>query len=183
MELLKCHGIPWNFNSRCGDSMEFHGIWCRHQVPWNFQSSMESHGTSLLTWKCSMELLANCEILILINFIIGEVYFIVCCMISCHCISYNPIVVEILRYFNSKTTFWCPSFSACVTLWRQLQTRFIPCESSDQCTNMCSDSIVFFVVISQMHVSVRKHVNSDILKCHSYRCHSILSVYFYTRSK
>ena len=73
--------------------------------------------------------------------------------------------------------------SASVTLWRQLQTRFIPCESSDQCTNMCSDSVVFFVVIPQMHVSVRKHVNSDILKCHSYRCHLILSVYFYTRSK
>ena len=31
--------IPWN-------SMEFHGIWCWHQVPWNFQSSMEFHGTS-----------------------------------------------------------------------------------------------------------------------------------------
>ena len=40
--------IPWN-------SMEFHGIWCWHQVPWNFQSSMEFHGTSLLTWKSSME--------------------------------------------------------------------------------------------------------------------------------
>ena len=44
MELLKFHGIPWNFYSRCGDSMEFHGIWCWHQVPWNFQSSMEFHG-------------------------------------------------------------------------------------------------------------------------------------------
>ena len=29
------------------------------------------------------------------------------------------------------------TLSACVTLWRQIQTRFIPCESSDQCTNMC----------------------------------------------
>ena len=55
MELLKFHGIPWNFYSRCGDSMEFHGIWCWHQVPWNFQSSMEFHGTSFLTWKSSME--------------------------------------------------------------------------------------------------------------------------------
>ena len=55
MELLKFHGIPWNFYSRCGDSMEFRGIWCWHQVPWNFQSSMEFHGTSLLTWKSSME--------------------------------------------------------------------------------------------------------------------------------
>ena len=55
MELLKFHGIPWNFYSRCGDSMEFHRIWCWHQVPWNFQSSMEFHGTSLLTWKSSME--------------------------------------------------------------------------------------------------------------------------------
>ena len=56
MELLKFHGIPWNFYSRCGDSMEFHEIWCWHQVPWSFQSSMEFHGTSLLTWKSSMEL-------------------------------------------------------------------------------------------------------------------------------
>ena len=48
-------GIPWNFYSRCHDSMEFHGIWCWYQVPWNFQSSMEFHGTSLLTWKSSME--------------------------------------------------------------------------------------------------------------------------------
>ena len=127
---MKFHGtfilgvaIPWN-------SMEFHGIWCWHQVPWNFQSSMEFHGIPWnfpfdmekfhgIPWN-SMELLAssmefhgipwNCEILILINFIIGEVYFIVSCMISCHCISDNPLVVEILRYFNSKATFWCPSF-------------------------------------------------------------------------
>ena len=55
MELLKFHGIPWNFYSRCGDSMEFHGIWCWHQFPWNFQSSIEFHGTSLLTWNSSME--------------------------------------------------------------------------------------------------------------------------------
>ena len=52
----------------------------------------------------------NCEILILINFIIGEVYFYVCCMISCYYISDNPLVVEILKYFNSKATCWCPSF-------------------------------------------------------------------------
>ena len=150
--ILKFHRIPWNFStgysdsmdfgyvakfhgtfkiplnsmelcSRCGDSMEFHGIWCWHQVPWNFQSSMEFRGTSLLSWKVpwnSMELLAssmefhgipwNCEIFILINFMIGEVYFTVCCMISCYYISDNPLVVEILRYFNSKATFWCPSF-------------------------------------------------------------------------
>ena len=121
--VAKFHGtfkIPWNFYSRCGDSMEFHGIWCWHQVPWNFQSSMEFHGTSLLTWKSSMEFHGtsgefqgipwNCEILILINLIIGEVYFIVYCMISCLCISDNPLVVEILRYFNSKASFWCPSF-------------------------------------------------------------------------
>ena len=38
------------------------------------------------------------------------------------------------------------SYSASVTLWRQLQTRFVPCESSDQCTNMCSDSIVFLLL-------------------------------------
>ena len=88
MELLKLefHGtfilgvtIPWN-------SMEFHGIWCWYQLPWNFQSSMEFHGTSLLTWKSSMEFHGtygefhgipwNCEILILINFIIVEVYII-----------------------------------------------------------------------------------------------------------
>ena len=49
---LKFHGIQWNFYSRCGDSMEFVGI------PWNLvlaSSSMEFHGTSLLTWKSSME--------------------------------------------------------------------------------------------------------------------------------
>ena len=94
MELSKFHGIPWNFPF---DMEKFHGI------PWNsmelLASSMEFHG---IPW--------NCEILILINFIIGEVYFIVSCMISCHCISDNPLVVEILRYFNSKATFWCPSF-------------------------------------------------------------------------
>ena len=119
-KLFKFHGILWNFCSRSGDSMEFHGIWWWHQVPWNFQSSMEFHGTSLLTWKMSMEFHGtsgefhgipwNCEILILINFIIGEVYFTVCYMISCHCISDNPLIVEILRYFNSIATFWCPSF-------------------------------------------------------------------------
>ena len=54
-------------------------------------SSMEFHG---IPW--------NCEILILINFIIGEVYFTVCCMISCNYISDNPLVVEIFRYFNSR---------------------------------------------------------------------------------
>ena len=111
MELLKFHGIPWNFYSRCGDSMEFHGIpWNLvlasssmelskfHGIPWNFPFDPEKfHG---IPW--------NCEILILINFIIGEVYFIVSCMISCHCISDNPVVVEILRCFNSKATFWCP---------------------------------------------------------------------------
>ena len=57
MELLKFHGIPWNFYSRCGDSMEFHGIpwnlvlasnsmelpFWHGKVPWN---SMEFHGTS-----------------------------------------------------------------------------------------------------------------------------------------
>ena len=130
MELLKFHGIPWNFYSRFGDSMEFHGIpWNLvlasssmelskfHGIPWNFPFDMEKfHG---IPWN-SMELLAssmefhgipwNCEILILINFIIGEVYFKVSCMISCHCLSDNPLVVEIMRYFNSKATFWCPSF-------------------------------------------------------------------------
>ena len=59
--VAKFHGTfknPWNsmeFFSRSGDSMEFHGNSCWHQVPWNFQSSMDFHGTSLLTWKSSME--------------------------------------------------------------------------------------------------------------------------------
>ena len=78
--------------------------------------------------------------------------------------------------------FYRFTISACVTLWRQLQTRFIPCESSDQCTNVCSDSAVFFVLIPQMQVSTRKHVNSNVPKCHSNRCHLISSVHFYTRS-
>ena len=93
--------IPWN-------SIEFHIVWCWHQVPWNFQSSMEFHGTSFLTVNNSMEfhgIPMNCEILILINFIIGEVYFTVCCVISCYYVSDNPLVVAILRYFNSKSTF------------------------------------------------------------------------------
>ena len=59
MELLKFHGIPWNFYSRCGDSMEFHGI------PWNLvlaSSSMELskfHGIPWNFWRVpwnSMEL-------------------------------------------------------------------------------------------------------------------------------
>ena len=125
--LAKFHGtfkIPWNSmelgvaiprnSMEFGVGIKFHGnfkvLWnamelpfWRGKVPWNF---MEFHGTSGefhgIPW--------NCEILILIHFIIGEVYFIVCCMISCHCISDNPLVVEILRYFNSKASFWCPSF-------------------------------------------------------------------------
>ena len=118
MKRFKFHGIPWNFCSRSGDSMEFHGI------PWNLvlaSSAMEFHGTSLLTWKNSMEFHGtsgefhgipwNCEILILINFIIGEVYFTVCCIISCYYISDNPLVVEMLRYFNSKATFGAPHFA------------------------------------------------------------------------
>ena len=52
MELLKFHGIPWNFYSRCGDSMEFHGI------PWNLvlaSSSMELSKFHGIPWN-SMEL-------------------------------------------------------------------------------------------------------------------------------
>ena len=66
MELLKFHGIPWNFYSRCGDSMEFHGIpWNLvltsssmelskfHGIPWNFPFDPEKfHG---IPWN-SMEL-------------------------------------------------------------------------------------------------------------------------------
>ena len=128
-----CSQIPKNFKN----SMEFHGTFILGvAIPWNsmeFGLGIKFHGTFKVPWNSmelpfwpgkvpwnSMELLAssmefhgipwNCEILILINFIIGEVYFIVSCMISCHCISDNPSVVEILRYFNSKATFWCPSF-------------------------------------------------------------------------
>ena len=71
-----------------------------HGIPWNFPFDLEMfHG---IPW--------NCEILKLINFIIGEVYFAGCCMISCYYISDNPLVVEILRYFNSKATFYWPLF-------------------------------------------------------------------------
>ena len=130
------HGIPWNIawnsmeylchlkwrppnsmeslETRSGDSMEFHGIpWNLvlasssmelskfHGIPWNFPFDMEKlHG---IPW--------NCEISISINFIIGEVYFTVCCIISCYYISDNPLVVEILRYVISKATFWCPHFA------------------------------------------------------------------------
>ena len=99
MELFEFHGIPWNFCSRSGDSMKFHGI------PWNFPFDMDKfHGIPChgIPW--------NCEILILINFITGEMYFTVYCMISCYYISDNPLAVEILRYFNPKAIFWCPQF-------------------------------------------------------------------------
>ena len=106
--------IPWN-SMEFGFGIKFHGT---YKVPWNSMelpfwpgkvpwNSMEFHGTSGefhgIPW--------NCEILILINFMIGEVYFIVCCMISCYHISDNPLVVEILRYFNSKATFGAPHFA------------------------------------------------------------------------
>ena len=128
-----CSQIPWNFLN----FMEFHGIFVLglaipwnsmefgvginfHQFLWNLQSSMEFNGTSFLTWKSSMEFHVtfgefygipwNIEILILMNFIIEEVYFTVCCMTSCYYISDNAFVIEILRYFKSKATFWWPSF-------------------------------------------------------------------------
>ena len=73
MELLKFHGIPWNFYSRCGDSMEFHGIpWNLvlasssmelskfHGIPWNFPFDLEKfHGIPWNFWRVpwnSMEL-------------------------------------------------------------------------------------------------------------------------------
>ena len=68
--------------------------------------------------------------------------------------------------------------TACGALWRQLQTHFVPRETSDQCTNMCCDSIVFFVVIPHVHFPVRKHVNNNIPKCHSYQCRLIVCVCF-----
>ena len=126
------HGIPWNIP---WNSME---LWCRqmtyHLVPWNSMEhwdchfmafypgwtskgySMEFHGTLELTNKKSPSSMGFHGIrrapfqMTQIFHGIGEVYFIVSCMISCHCISDNPLVVEILRYFNSKATFWCPSF-------------------------------------------------------------------------
>ena len=67
--------------------------------------------------------------------------------------------------------------TACGALWRQLQTHFVPRETSDQCTNMCCDSIVFFVVIPHMHFPVRKHVNNNIPKCHSYQCRLIRNLW------
>ena len=36
MELLKFHGIPWNFSTGYGNFVEFHGIWLCSQIPWNF---------------------------------------------------------------------------------------------------------------------------------------------------
>ena len=62
---VKFHGIPWNHPY---DQEKF------HEIPWKsmefFVSSMEFHG---IQW--------NSKILILINFIIREVYVTVCCMI------------------------------------------------------------------------------------------------------
>ena len=48
MELLKFHGIPWNFSTGYSYSMEFHGIWLCSQIPLNFLNSMEFHGTFVL---------------------------------------------------------------------------------------------------------------------------------------
>ena len=50
----------------------------------------------------------NCKILILINFIIWEVFCTVCCMISCYYISDNPLVVKIMIHHSSKATFGAP---------------------------------------------------------------------------
>ena len=127
--ITKFHGIPWNSGAAISNTTEFHRIQLNFEIVISIDtrnlvlasSSMASTSMELskfhgIPWNCPFDLEKfhgipwNCEILILINFIIGEVYFIVCCMISCHCISDNPLVVEILRYFNSKATFWCPSF-------------------------------------------------------------------------
>ena len=65
-ELLKFHGIPWNLP---------HGLEMFHGITWNsialLASSIEFHGIP-----------RNCKISIFMNFIIREVYFIVCCIIS-----------------------------------------------------------------------------------------------------
>ena len=94
----------------------------KREVPWN-----------------SMELIH--EILILINFIIGEVYFTVCYMLSCYYISDNPLVVEILRYFNSKPTFWCPSFCSNCDIpskWRPvIAVRHPSAKAPITCTPTC----------------------------------------------
>ena len=74
--------------------LKFHGI------PWNLPYDLEKfHG---IPW--------NCKILILINFIIREVYFTVFCVISCYFILGNPLVVEILRYRSYKATVYAPNF-------------------------------------------------------------------------
>ena len=80
MELLKFYGIPWNLPN---DTEKFHGI------PWNCKELLASS----IPW--------NCKILISINFIIRDVYFAVCCMISCDYVSANTLLVEILRYHYS----------------------------------------------------------------------------------
>ena len=79
-----------------GVGVKFHGTF---KVPWNFPYDIENfHG---IPW--------NCKILILINFIIREVYF-VCCMILCYHISGNQLVVEILRHHSYKAIFDAPNF-------------------------------------------------------------------------
>ena len=129
-----CSQISWNFKN----SMEFHGTFVLGlAIPWNsmeFVVGIKFHGTFKVPWNSmelpfwpekfpwiSMDLLSssmefhgipwNCEILILINFIIEEVYFTVCYMISCYHISNNPLVVELLKYFNSKAIFGAPHFA------------------------------------------------------------------------
>ena len=106
IEHLKCHGIPWNFSTGYEDSMEFQG------VLWNLVLASSSMGLLNFPYDIenAMEIPWNCEILILINFIIRQVCFTVCCMISYHCISDYSLVVGLFKYHSSETTFWCPSF-------------------------------------------------------------------------
>ena len=126
--VIKFHGIcPRTIRSPnliLQSSMKFHGtrrmpFQLTFKFPWNFMepplwpreilwNSIEFHGTFGgelygIPWSPW-----NCKILILINFIIRELYFTIYCMISCFHISDNPLLVKILRYLSF---FGAPHFT------------------------------------------------------------------------
>ena len=93
--------IPWN-SMEFGVGIKFHGTF---KAPWN---SME-----LPFWPWKIPWNSNCEIMILMNFIIWEVYFTVCCMISCYYIPDNPFVVEILTWWRHQMETFSALLAIC----------------------------------------------------------------------
>ena len=112
-ETFMFHGIPWNLLPGYGNSMEFgdgakfHGtrkipwnsmelFFLSVQIPWNSTKFVVGVKFNGIPWNLPYDpekfhgIPWNCKILILINFIICEVYFTVCCIISCYHTSGNP---------------------------------------------------------------------------------------------